>query len=256
MTRLVIKLSIRAPPSDWLTRLVGGSDWLERLDGWFGAWVVGIKEATAPGLHQTDFLLPSDRCGTHCSPKPSQLVARTVSMIFSLRGSLLEMRGPMKQVRLVVLGAGGVGKSSLVSQFMRGVFNTFYEPTVEDCYRHFLHLPDGNMHSIEILDTGGTHQFPAMQELNIKTAHGFIIVYSIDDAESFKEAHKLRKLVVNVKGTENIPLVMVGNKSDLAVDREVQKDEAVTAAREEWRCPFLETSAKYNRNVYDISSPS
>ncbi|XP_035667136.1 ras-related protein Rap-1A-like [Branchiostoma floridae] len=162
------------------------------------------------------------------------------------------MRGPMKQVRLVVLGAGGVGKSSLVSQFMRGVFNTFYEPTVEECYRHFLHLPDGNMHCIEILDTGGTHQFPAMQELNIKTAHGFIIVYSIDDAESFKEAHKLRKLVVNVKGTENIPLVMVGNKSDLAVDREVQKDEAVTAAREEWRCPFLETSAKYNRNVYDI----
>ncbi|KAI8499143.1 hypothetical protein Bbelb_229070 [Branchiostoma belcheri] len=111
---------------------------------------------------------------------------------------------------------------------------------------------NGNMHSIEILDTGGTHQFPAMQELNIKTAHGFIIVYSIDDAESFKQAHKLRKLVVNVKGTENIPLVMVGNKSDLAVDREVQKDEAVTAAREEWRCPFLETSAKYNRNVYDI----
>ncbi|CAH1255488.1 DIRAS2 [Branchiostoma lanceolatum] len=162
------------------------------------------------------------------------------------------MRGPMKQIRLVVLGAGGVGKSSLVSQFMRGVFNTLYEPTVEDCYRHFLHLPDGNMHSIEILDTGGTHQFPAMQELNIKTAHGFIIVYSIDDAESFQEAHKLRKLVVNVKGTENIPLVMVGNKSDLAVDREVQKDEAVTAAREEWRCPFLETSAKYNRNVYDI----
>ncbi|XP_035667334.1 ras-related protein Rap-2c-like [Branchiostoma floridae] len=162
------------------------------------------------------------------------------------------MRGPMKQVRLVVLGAGGVGKSSLVSQFMRGVFNTFYEPTVEECYRHFLQLPDGNMHCIEILDTGGTHQFPAMQELNIKTAHGFIIVYSIDDAESFKEAHKLRKLVVNVKGTENIPLVMVGNKSDLAVDREVQKDEAVTAAREEWRCPFLETSAKYNRNVYDI----
>lgn len=47
----------------------------------------------------------------------------------------------MKESRLVVLGAGGVGKSSLVLQYLQGTFSRTYSPTVEDCYRHTAQLP-------------------------------------------------------------------------------------------------------------------
>lgn len=47
----------------------------------------------------------------------------------------------MKENKLVVLGAGGVGKTSLVLQFLQGFFSPTYKPTVEDCYSHTLQLP-------------------------------------------------------------------------------------------------------------------
>lgn len=43
--------------------------------------------------------------------------------------------------KVVVLGAGGVGKTSLVVQFMEGFFTNTYKPTVEDYYRHTIQLP-------------------------------------------------------------------------------------------------------------------
>lgn len=46
-----------------------------------------------------------------------------------------------KESKLVILGAGGVGKTSLVLQFLQGFFSTAYKPTVEDCYSHTLQLP-------------------------------------------------------------------------------------------------------------------
>lgn len=43
--------------------------------------------------------------------------------------------------KVVVMGAGGVGKTALVVQFMEGFFSTTYKPTVEDFYRHTIQLP-------------------------------------------------------------------------------------------------------------------
>ena len=45
------------------------------------------------------------------------------------------------ETKLVILGAGGVGKTSLVLQFLQGFFSPSYKPTVEDCYNHTLQLP-------------------------------------------------------------------------------------------------------------------
>lgn len=90
--------------------------------------------------------------------------------------------------RIVVMGGGGVGKTSLVTQFMEGFFLTSYKPTVEDYYRHTVktpgkcplpptppssltpdhRCPDGHIHTVEIVDTSGTHIFPAMRELSIR----------------------------------------------------------------------------------------
>ena len=46
-----------------------------------------------------------------------------------------------KDYTVVVLGAGGVGKTAMISQFMNGLFPNDYSPTIEDCYRQLIQLP-------------------------------------------------------------------------------------------------------------------
>lgn len=47
----------------------------------------------------------------------------------------------MRESKFVVLGAGGVGKTSLVVRFLDNIFSSTYKPTVEDCYQHNIQLP-------------------------------------------------------------------------------------------------------------------
>nr|XP_053627342.1 ras-related protein Rap1-like [Cherax quadricarinatus] len=156
----------------------------------------------------------------------------------------------MKENKLVVLGAGGVGKTSLVLQFLQGFFSPTYKPTVEDCYSHTLQLPNGLFHSLEILDTSGSHCFPAMRELSIRSGRAFVIVFAVNSEQSFYEAQALWTLITEVKDLDNVPTVLVGNKIDLSAEREVSWEEANAYATEVMpNAAYVETSAKYNLNV-------
>lgn len=88
--------------------------------------------------------------------------------------------------RVVVFGAGGVGKSSLVLRFVKGTFRDTYIPTVEDTYRQVISC-DKSVCTLQITDTTGSHQFPAMQRLSISKGHAFILVYSITSKQSLEE---------------------------------------------------------------------
>ncbi|XP_064460437.1 ras-related protein Rap-1b-like [Ornithodoros turicata] len=158
----------------------------------------------------------------------------------------------MRENKLVVLGAGGVGKTSLIVQFLEGFFSFTYKPTVEDCYRHTVQTPDGLFHTVEILDTAGSHHFPAMRELSIRSGRGFVLVFSVDSLQSFHEAVQLWHLIVKIRG-EHVPIVLVGNKSDLIAKRQVSQDMAIKLAQDSMHsCQYLETSAKYNVNVSEL----
>ncbi|XP_077531819.1 ras-related protein Rap1-like [Haemaphysalis longicornis] len=158
----------------------------------------------------------------------------------------------MRENKLVVLGAGGVGKTSLIVQFLESVFSVTYKPTVEDCYRHSVQTPDGLFHTVEILDTAGSHHFPAMRELSIRSGRGFVLVFAVDSLQSFHEAAQLWHLIAKIRG-ERVPIVLVGNKSDLIAKRQVSQDMAMKLAQESMHnCQYLETSAKYNVNVSEL----
>ena len=91
----------------------------------------------------------------------------------------------MRDYKIVVLGAGGVGKSSITVQFVQGVYVESYDPTIEDSYRKQIEV-DGRACDLEILDTAGVAQFTAMRELYIKSGKGFLLVYSVTDENSSK----------------------------------------------------------------------
>jgi len=156
----------------------------------------------------------------------------------------------MREYKIVVLGSGGVGKSALTVQFVQGIFVEKYDPTIEDSYRKQVEV-DGQQCMLEILDTAGTEQFTAMRDLYMKNGQGFVLVYSITAQSTFNDLQDLREQILRVKDTDNVPMVLVGNKCDLEDERVVGKEQGSNLAHQ-FGCTFLETSAKAKINVNNI----
>ncbi|EDW15519.1 GTP-binding protein Di-Ras2 [Drosophila mojavensis] len=154
--------------------------------------------------------------------------------------------------RVVVFGAGGVGKSSLVLRFIKGTFRESYIPTIEDTYRQVISC-NKNICTLQITDTTGSHQFPAMQRLSISKGHAFILVYSVCSKQSLEELRPIWELIKELKGDVNsIPVMLVGNKCDESTElREVSQMEGQAQATT-WGISFMETSAKTNHNVTEL----
>ncbi|XP_069674762.1 GTP-binding protein Di-Ras2 isoform X1 [Periplaneta americana] len=154
--------------------------------------------------------------------------------------------------RVVVFGAGGVGKSSLVLRFVKGTFRESYIPTIEDTYRQVISC-NKNICTLQITDTTGSHQFPAMQRLSISKGHAFILVYSVTSRQSLEELRPIWDVIREMKGADlaAIPVMLVGNKCDEVENREVQTTEGESEASR-WGCNFMETSAKTNHNVKEL----
>lgn len=157
----------------------------------------------------------------------------------------------MRDYKLVVLGAGGVGKSCLTVQFVQGVYLDTYDPTIEDSYRKTIEI-DNKVFDLEILDTAGVAQFTAMRELYIKSGMGFLLVYSVTDRQSLEELMELREQVLRIKDMNRVPMVLVGNKADLQDERAISIEEGIEVSSNWGKVPFYETSALLRSNVDEV----
>ncbi|KAM6893449.1 ras-related protein ralB-A-like [Xenentodon cancila] len=149
--------------------------------------------------------------------------------------------------KVIMVGSGGVGKSALTLQFMYDEFVEDYEPTKADSYRKKVVL-DGEDVQIDILDTAGQEDYAAIRDNYFRSGEGFLLVFSITEHESFTATSEFREQILRVKEEESIPLLLVGNKSDLEDRRQVTADEAATKVSE-WGVQYVETSAKTRANV-------
>ncbi len=104
---------------------------------------------------------------------------------------------------------------------------------------------------LEILDTAGTEQFTAMRDLYMKNGQGFVLAYSIIAQSTFNDIPDLREQILRVKDLEKVPMVLVGNKCDLADQRVITTDQGEALASK-FGCKFLEVSAKTKVNVEQI----
>jgi GTPase SAR1 family protein len=82
----------------------------------------------------------------------------------------------------------------------------------------------------------------------MKTGQGFLLVFSITSQSSFYELAELREQIRRIKEDDNVPMVLIGNKSDLEEDRAIPRPRAFAISRE-WNIPYFETSARRRANV-------
>jgi len=156
----------------------------------------------------------------------------------------------MAEYKVVVVGAGEVGKTAIILQFVSSHFEEKYDPTVEDLFRKEITV-DGSRNLLEIIDTAGMEQFASMRDLYIQSGEGFLLVYSVAVKQSFVDVQPLREHIDRVKKGLPSPIILVGNKCDLKEERSVSKEDGERLAHE-WGCTFFETSAKTGENVQEV----
>lgn len=146
------------------------------------------------------------------------------------------------------MGVGGVGKSAITNRFVVGRWIEKYDPTVEESYQTTVDI-EGKAMQVEILDTAGQDEYTPLRETFMHTGDGFLLVYSITDDQTLEELRSIREQVLRVHRNKKVPMVVIGNKMDMAKkDRAVSKEEGKALAQE-FGASFLEVSAKENFKV-------
>lgn len=155
-----------------------------------------------------------------------------------------------REVKVVLLGDSGVGKSSLVLRFVTNNFKPYSESTIGASFMSKMITVNSKPIKFQIWDTAGQEKYHSLAPMYYRGAAAAIVVYDITRASSFQT---LRNWVeeLRTKGPKDMAIALAGNKADLADQREVDSDKARLLA-EEIGALFLETSAKDDKNVQDI----
>ncbi|GAA6061955.1 hypothetical protein JCM10212_001997 [Sporobolomyces blumeae] len=158
--------------------------------------------------------------------------------------------GP-KQRKIALLGSRSVGKSSLSVQFVDSHFVDSYYPTIENTFSKIVRYK-GQEFGLDIVDTAGQDEFSILSSRHAIGLHGWILVYSVASRTSFEMCSIIREKILNYTGRDAVPMVLVGNKSDLAVQRQVTRQEGMDLAASWGKTAFMESSARTNENVAKI----
>ena len=151
-------------------------------------------------------------------------------------------------IKIAVLGKSLVGKSAMTYRFVSDKFPTEHDTTVEDEYKVNITIDDIKC-ELEILDTAGQDDYQTMLDTWIEFGNCYLLVYSIDDVESFKQVKKKYDRICQVKAGQQFSVVIVGNKCDLSDSvRKVKKEEGENYAKSN-KLGFVEASALNKINV-------
>ena len=94
-----------------------------------------------------------------------------------------------------------MGKTSIVRQFLYDQFSPVHTETMDDMYRGEFEDANGLTINFDIQDVGGgfVYEFPGMRNVSLASADAFLLVFSLDSAETWTEVEKLRDMVIEAK---------------------------------------------------------
>nr|XP_023689194.1 ras-like protein family member 11A-like isoform X1 [Paramormyrops kingsleyae] len=160
---------------------------------------------------------------------------------------------PYKNIKIVVLGASNVGKTALIVRFLTKRFIGDYEANTGALYSRTINI-DGEQTSLQVQDTPCVslqqvdgEGLICQEQINhsIYWADGYMLVFSITDDSSYRTIHPLYQHVRRIHPGGNIPIILVGNKSDLLRARQVAVEDGEALAAELGGA-YFEASAREN----------
>lgn len=152
-------------------------------------------------------------------------------------------------VKVVIVGNGAVGKSSMIQRFCKGVFTRDYKKTIGVDFLERIIEVNGEEVRLMLWDTAGQEEFDAITKAYYRGAQAAVLAFSTVDRVSFDAIRAWKKKVEDECG--EIPMVLVQNKIDLADQAVVDTDEVETLARE-LHCRLYRTSVKEDLNVTQV----
>lgn len=127
-------------------------------------------------------------------------------------------------VKIIILGSINVGKTSLVTRYATGKFQDKTKSTKNASFINRTKKVNGIKYDLKVWDTAGQEKFKCLTKIFIKDANIAILVYSIDNQQSFEELREWYK-VARGCNNENLIIGIAANKSDLKSDTTVPEDE-------------------------------
>jgi small GTP-binding protein len=158
----------------------------------------------------------------------------------------------MQVFKVIAVGDGSVGKTSITIRFCEGKFSQEYLMTIGANFgvkQNTVSFGEENKDiKLQIWDTGGQERFSPIRELYYKGALGAVVVFDVTNRESFEHVptwfSEIRKNV------SNIPITLIGNKIDLP-GRVISSNEGVQMGKK-CAAPYRETSAKTGDCVDEV----
>ncbi|XP_031575386.1 ras-related and estrogen-regulated growth inhibitor-like [Actinia tenebrosa] len=162
-----------------------------------------------------------------------------------------QVHSDIKSIRIVLLGLEGVGKSAFLVRFLTRRFIGEYDQTLESSYKHIVEL-DGVAVCLDILDTAGEITNCKLQQCKIQ-GDVFVILYSIADKETFRQATKIGRYLNHFKSPgAPTAMVLVGNKNDLEHFRQVESSQGREFSSE-LECLFKEISISERTGYEEVN---
>eukprot|EP00938_MAST-03A_sp_MAST-3A-sp1_P005387 g5387.t1 len=155
---------------------------------------------------------------------------------------------PRKKFKVVLLGEGRVGKSSIVVRYVRGNYDDKMQSTIQASFLT-KRINIGEPVTLNIWDTAGQERFHALGPIYYRDADGALLVYDITFQASFT---RVKHWVTELKKmNRSIPIAIAANKSDLEKSRTVDRG-AAEAYAQSIGAVHIHTSAKLNKGLDQV----
>merc|ERR1712159_555281 len=155
-------------------------------------------------------------------------------------------------LKVIILGDSGVGKTSLMNQYVNKKFSTQYKATIGADFLTKEVMVDDRLVTMQIWDTAGQERFQSLGVAFYRGADSCVLVFDVNVSKTFENLDSWRDeflIQAGPRDPDNFPFVVLGNKIDLENQRVVSQKRALAWCQAKGNIPYFETSAKAAINV-------
>ena len=153
------------------------------------------------------------------------------------------------KLKLVILGEGRVGKTSLLLRYCKNKFNENEKSTINPAFYEKTEIYNGKTYELKFWDTAGQEKYNALNAIYFQNAIGALLVYDVNIPETFEKVKDWANTLKEIVG-KNVIFVIVGNKLDLLDKSLLDKNTSlVNEYIKKENCKIFYTSCKTGYNV-------